>query len=95
MIKSEDILQFHLAEYHMMQGEKGRAGELISWIELDMVPSIPGHCLPLYYKLLGDLSLGRKSRFTAFRFYSMSYNLRPAEDVRERMEGLEGHHSNS
>ena len=95
MIKSEDILQFHLAEYHMMQGEKGRAGELISWIELYMLPVLPDQFLPLYYKLLGDLSLGRKSRFTAYRFYSVSHNLRPAEDIRERMEGLEGHHSNS
>ena len=79
-----------MADYHTRQGEKGRAGELMSWIELYMVPSIPGHCLPLYYKLLGDLSLGRSSRYTAFRFYSVSYNLRPTEDVRERMEGLEG-----
>ncbi len=79
-----------LADYHTMQGEKGRAEELISWIELYMVPSIPGHCLPLYYKLLGDLSLDRKSRFNAYRFYKAAYHLWPAEDVRTRMEKLEG-----
>lgn len=79
----------YLADYHTRQGEKGRAGELISWIELYMVPSIPGHYLPLYYKLLGDLSLDRKSRFNAYRFYKAAYYLRPTEDVRGMMEGLE------